>query len=541
LEHAMSPKVGLSPEFLTPAVYANLANSHQKLGNHRRAIELAERFRDSLFQDVAQHPDYQEQRLCAFEMIGTSYALEGNHKASIENFQAALAVARNLNDSDGEIRILCQVARTHSSSGRHQSSMETYSLALERAKEIGNKRAECEILSGLGNTCTMLGHFEMSIDLQQQVMEAAKELDDDLLSATARANLGVIYRSVGESEKAVENFELCMEMARKADAKQLIAMAYCNLGNVYNSAGKSEQALEMIEQSRNVFVHVGDACGEAKTYLNMGECYLAQQKYRKSIEMFDSALPILIQVGDTLGQVSTLLQSGQSYLMIALKSEKGSEEQVTLAQSAWARFDKTLSMTSQLSKLHVQHTNFQVHVELAKVCYLLKDENKAVEHLANHLKHNVAIGRTLCTGCGKTRGSFLCDRLETSSHVSVDSCVTCPVPVLGESPHSNADGEVGLSISTSTLPSSALGANQVMLTCSGCKVARYCNQEHQRQSWMHEGHRILCPLLCRWKAITKGDESEDDLHEKMLAALPHLVGQENNRPRAHAAYWTTTR
>ena len=79
---------------------------------------------------------------------------------------------------------------------------------------------------------------------------------------------------------------------------------------------------------------------------------------------------------------------------------------------------------------HAQHTNFQVHVELAKVCYLLKDENKAVEHLANHLKHNVAIGRTLCTGCGKTRGSFLCDRLETSSHVSVDSCVTCPVPVL---------------------------------------------------------------------------------------------------------------
>jgi len=55
----MMVTVGLSPEFLTPAVYANLANSHQKLGNHRRAIELAERFRDSLFQDVAQHPDYQ--------------------------------------------------------------------------------------------------------------------------------------------------------------------------------------------------------------------------------------------------------------------------------------------------------------------------------------------------------------------------------------------------------------------------------------------------------------------------------------------------
>jgi len=46
--------VGLDPDYLTPAIYANLALSHQKMGNHKRAIELAERFRD-----LAQGHDHQ--------------------------------------------------------------------------------------------------------------------------------------------------------------------------------------------------------------------------------------------------------------------------------------------------------------------------------------------------------------------------------------------------------------------------------------------------------------------------------------------------
>ena len=192
------------------------------------------------------------------------------------------------------------------------------------------------------------------IDLvDDQVMDVAKGLDDDLL-ARAHASLGIIHRALGQTKKAVESFELCIEMARKLDDKQLIAMSYCNLGNTYNSAGKSEEGLEMIEQSRNVFVETGDVCGEAKTYLNLGECYLTQQKYRQAIEMFDRALPMFIQIGDNLGQVSTLFQSGSSFLLIALKAEKGSEEQVTLAESALARFDKTLSLTSLLPELHLQ-------------------------------------------------------------------------------------------------------------------------------------------------------------------------------------------
>ena len=48
--------------------------------------------------------------------------------------------------------------------------------------------------------------------------------------------------------------------------------------------------------------------------------------------------------------------------------------------------------------------------------------------------------------------------------------------------------------------------------CSACKVARYCSEAHQLQSWQKGRlcHRVMCPFLTRWRKA-KANEGKDNV------------------------------
>ena len=47
--------------------------------------------------------------------------------------------------------------------------------------------------------------------------------------------------------------------------------------------------------------------------------------------------------------------------------------------------------------------------------------------------------------------------------------------------------------------------------CEGCHVTRYCSKGHQKQVWKkgHLCHKVMCPLLKRWRWMQKGKDPGD--------------------------------
>ena len=74
------------------------------------------------------------------------------------------------------------------------------------------------------------------------------------------------------------------------------------------------------------------------------------------------------------------------------------------------------------------------------------------------------------------------------------------------------------------------GEDATMLTCSGCRVARFCSADHQKMAsksvaaggsaWTGR-HKDICGLLGKWRGVEK-DVSPDSLRADLLAFLRQM-------------------
>ena len=116
------------------------------------------------------------------------------------------------------------------------------------------------------------------------------------------------------------------------------------------------------------------------------------------------------------------------------------------------------------AKLHLAHLSFYAG-----------QEDAALAHLKEHLSWRVKRGRDLCLGCGQTRGE-----------------------------------------------------DTPMLTCSGCRVARFCSVDHQKMASKKAAlggnliagrHKDICGVLGKWRQVVKDGVSTDSFSTDLMVFL----------------------
>ena len=69
------------------------------------------------------------------------------------------------------------------------------------------------------------------------------------------------------------------------------------------------------------------------------------------------------------------------------------------------------------------------------------------------------------------------------------------------------------------------GDDAPMLTCGGCSVVRFCNEDHQRMASkkgqpLHPvRHKDMCSLLRKWRQVVKGKTTAESCTQDLLAFL----------------------
>jgi hypothetical protein len=119
-------------------------------------------------------------------------------------------------------------------------------------------------------------------------------------------------------------------------------------------------------------------------------------------------------------------------------------------------------ITAAFAKLHLAHLNF-----------IAGQEDAALARLKEHLSWRVQRGRDTCAGCGQTRGE-----------------------------------------------------DTPMLTCSGCRVARFCSADHQKTASKKAGlslwtgrHKDICGVLRKWREAVKDGVVPDSCTAELVAFL----------------------
>ena len=227
---------------------------------------------------------------------------------------------------------------------------------------------------------------------------------------------------------------------------------------------------------------VGDRAGEVRAYANLGTCRMHLNEYVKAVAYFEAQHALAIALNRAHVQSDAALKMGLALALHVRAARQGtttgadqapgphspSSASACLndrAREAAKWLQAALDGGRPFAKLHLAHLTF----------FDAGQEDAALAHLKEHLSWRVQRGRDTCAGCGQTRGE-----------------------------------------------------DTPMLTCSGCRVARFCSTDHQKMASRKAAlggslttgrHKDICGVLSKWRDVVKDGVSPDSCTAELVAFL----------------------
>jgi len=232
---------------------------------------------------------------------------------------------------------------------------------------------------------------------------------------------------------------------------------------------------------------LGDRAGVALACGNLGGCMSGTGEYMKAISYFETQHAIAEELGLEEDRASAAFDMGVAMRLHVRADRQAAAASPALSPAAGAsrvsgpRSSASAHLEDRVKKaatwletaLAAGHGSASLH--LAHLAFDAGVEDRALDHLKDYLSWLVARGRDWCAGCCQRRGE-----------------------------------------------------DAPMLTCSGCRVARFCSTDHQKMasksvaaggSLLTGRHKDICGLLGKWRGVEKDGVSPDSLRADLLAFL----------------------
>ena len=201
---------------------------------------------------------------------------------------------------------------------KFREAIEYHEQALAIAREIEDRQGEGATLCNLGNAYSDLGEVRKTIEFYEQALDISREIEDRQGEGADLGNLGTVYSGLGEIRKAIEYHEQALDIAREIEYKQLEGNTLGNLGEAYFKQGELRKAIEFYESALAIFREIGDRGGEGAVLVSLGESNMVLGDWDKSLQLFSDALEIfetiesLTRQGEVLSYIGELqIKSGE--------------------------------------------------------------------------------------------------------------------------------------------------------------------------------------------------------------------------------------
>jgi len=297
----------------------------------------------------------------------------------------------------------------------------------------------------------------------------------------AYGNLGNAYQSQGGFDKAIEYHGKHLAIAKEVGDRAEEGRAYRGLGNAYQSQGDSAKAIAYHAQCLAMAKEVGDRLGEGRAYANLGTCHMRLIEYVKAVAYFEAQHVMATSLKLAHVQSDAALNMGVSLTLRVRATRQGTATGADQAPgphshtSASACLDDRVREAAKWLRAAFDGGHALARLHMAHLTFHAGQEDAALAHLKEHLSWRLQRGRDACAGCGQTRGE-----------------------------------------------------DTPMLTCSGCRVARFCSADHQKMASKKAAlggnllmgrHKDICGVLSKWCEVVKDGLAPDSCNAGLVAFL----------------------
>jgi len=394
---------------------------------------------------------------------------------------------------------------------RYAQALECFVLHLEIARKIGNRSQEGRASCNLGIIHHHLGNFGKAIECQKLRLVIAMEENDEAAMSRAYCNLGCTYDLIGDHFKAVRFHKLDLGIQQKIGNVLGESSACGNIGNAMHALGDFESALEWHKKHMAFATGLGDAKGECSASGNIGMVLESSGQFREAHAHYQKQLVLAKHINDrdlqaracanlstchihmhkfeeALGFIRRQQDLALDMQVPHMKTDADMNLGVTLAFQASRLLAAQHELETPAPELHakieealgwldVAFDGGQWFAKLhsAQLLFAAGDRDAAFRDLKCIMSIMVKCSHLCCSGCGQKRGE-----------------------------------------------------NKPMLTCGGCRVARFCSVSHQKMasrkfssggSVATGRHSDMCAILGQWRDVLKNDKPLDSCDAEILAFL----------------------
>jgi len=221
-------------------------------GHYRLTAELHERLQG--------HLDDRQTNAASKINLAENYRSLGQFTRSIELFEQALAIAREIGDRSTEATALGNLGNSYADLGQIPRSIDLSEQALAIARETGDRKNEAIHLGNLATSYGDLGQFTRAIELYEQALAIAREIGDRAGGTTALGNLGEVYGNLGQTARAIDLYEQALAIAHQIGYRLAEAAYLANMAQAHGDLGSWDQAARYSREA----IDIADAIGSAQ-------------------------------------------------------------------------------------------------------------------------------------------------------------------------------------------------------------------------------------------------------------------------------------
>jgi tetratricopeptide (TPR) repeat protein len=406
---------------------------------------------------------------CILNVLGLCHYRTGDFARACELHEEHRAIWEALGDSAQAGKACGNLGICYFSLGQYARARELHEQEMALTEASEDPEGFAGACGNLGICYHGMGDHVRARELHEQRRAICESLGDRAGVAGAYGNLGVSYYSTGDYARAREMHEQHMAMSKALGNRAAVAMASGNLANCHARVGDYRRACELHHKDREICEALGDRAAVAGACGNLGNSYLNLGDYAAAISYYKKEYTMAEQM-----QVQNELAGAAMGIGVALRlggrlnvteCAAGAADELPGACAAEKWLQTALALGYPIARLH-----------LARLAFDLGEEQKALAHLQGYLSTCVEQGPNWCNGCGQTRGK-----------------------------------------------------DAPMLTCAGCRVARFCSAEHQKMASRGASsggclvlgrHKDACGLLGMWRQqVVKDGAAPEALRAELLAFL----------------------
>ena len=180
--------------------------------------------------------------------------------------------------------------------GAYPASIENYQRALSLFRDLGSAFDEADALTELGFAWRLTGDYAAALAHEREALELWRQLGDRLGQAWALGDLGMVHQETGEYSAAAACLEEALELHRDLGSRHGEIVALNNLGELATRTSAPGKASEIHREALAKAIQFGAPAEQARALAGLGRSQLACDKLEAARNLRE-ALAIYQRIG----------------------------------------------------------------------------------------------------------------------------------------------------------------------------------------------------------------------------------------------------